>query len=285
MIKRILVALDPDEDTPVATRYAAEMALRCEASVSGLSIIDTKSIDVAVGPGGAIGSAYYAGLTRKRMTDEARETARGLTEAFSARLDEAGVRHGNRVVEGVPVTQVIEAMKYADLLVIGNTSHFHYSQPEKESNTLEDIVKRGIAPTLVVGNTFRPVQHVLVAYDGSDASARTLQRFAQLQPFGTDVAIELVHIRSTDSARERSESELLLQLGAAFLRAHGFEIVVETSRNGGKPGERLLEHARHIDADLLVAGAHSVSAMRRLAFGSTTHALLNDCPTPFFLFH
>lgn len=285
MIKRILVALDPDEDTPIATRYAAALAHRFDAEVSGLAVIDTKKIATEVGPGGAVGAMYYAELSRKRMTDQARETARGLLQSFEAALEAAHVRHGERVEEGVPVKQVIEDMKYHDLLVIGNTPHFYYTHPEEETNTLAKVVKKAITPTLVVGDTFREVKQVLVAYDGSDASARTLQRFAQLQPFGTDIAVELVHIRSTDSQRDRSTSELMLRLGGAFLRAHGFEQVVETSRNGGKPGSRLLEHARHIDADLVVAGAHSVSAMRRLAFGFTTHALIRECPVPFFLFH
>lgn len=285
MLKRILVALDPDEDTPVATRYAAELARRFDAEVSGLAVIDTKHIAAEVGPGGAVGAMYYADLSRKRMVDEARETARGLLQSFEALLDETHVRHVERVEEGVPQRRIIEDMKYHDLLVIGSTSHFFYVRPEEQTNTLAKIVKNGVAPTLVVSDTYREVEQVLVAYDGSDASARTLQRFAQLQPFGTGVAVELVHVRPTDSKRDRTASELMLTLGSAFLRAHGYEQVIETSRNGGAPGSRLLEHARHIEADLVVAGAHSVSAMRRIAFGSTTHALLNDCPVPFFLFH
>ena len=39
MLKRILVALDPDQDTPVATRYARELALRHGAHVSGLAVL------------------------------------------------------------------------------------------------------------------------------------------------------------------------------------------------------------------------------------------------------
>ncbi len=285
MIKNILVALDPDEDTSVATRYAAELARRFDAVVSGLAIIDTKKIAAEVGPGGAVGALYYADVTRQRKTDEARDTARGLLQAFDALLDEAAVRHGERVEEGVPVKEVIKAMKYHDLLVIGSTSHFYYTHPEQKTNTLSKIVKKAVAPTLVVDAIYREIKQILVAYDGSDASARTLQRFAQLQPFGTDVAVELVHVRKSDNKQDRAASALLLSRGGAFLRDHGFAQVVETSRNGGKPDHRLLEHVRHIEADLVVAGAHSVSAMRRLAFGSTTHTLLSECPVPFFLFH
>jgi len=285
MIKRILVALDPDEDTLVAIKYAAALAQRHGAAVSGLAVIDVKHIATAVGPGGAIGGMYYAEQSRQHMTDQARETARGLLQTFDALLGQAGVPHGERVEEGVPVQQVIDDMKYHDLLVIGRSSHFFYNRPDKETNTLAQVVKRAIAPTLVVGGSYHDVHRILLAYDGSDASARTMQRFAQLKLFGVGVPIEIVHVRANDSERERATSELLLSQGAAFLRAHGFDNVVETSRDGGKPGEKLIEHASHIEADLIVAGAHSVSAMRRMAFGSTTHSLLTLSSHPLFLFH
>ena len=41
MIKKILVALDLDTDTPVATRYALDIAERYGASLTGLAVVDT----------------------------------------------------------------------------------------------------------------------------------------------------------------------------------------------------------------------------------------------------
>ena len=47
--------------------------------------------------------------------------------------------------------------------------------------------------------------------------------------------------------------------------------------------EAILDYTRNVDADLLVAGAHSVSGIKRIAFGSITEKLLKDCPLPMFL--
>lgn len=285
MIKRILVALDPDQDTPIATRYAAEVARRYDAAVSGLAVVDTAHIAREIGPGGAIGATYYLEQSRKRKVDEAREAGQTLVADFEAALEEAGVRHGERLEEGVPSQRVIEEMKYCDLLVVGRTPHFFYDQPERETQTLAKIVKRGVAPTLVVGDQYRAVERVLLAYDGSDPAARTLQRFAQLQPFGRDLSVHLVNVHAGDTKGASRHSELLLRLACQFLSAHGFERVVETSMAGGAPAERLLEQAERVGSDLIVVGAHSVSAVRRMAFGSTTHTLLETCMLPLFLFH
>ena len=285
MIKRILVALDPDQDTPVATRYAAEIAQRYDAALSGLAVVDTGHIAREVGPGGAIGATHYLEQSRKRIVDEAREAGQALVAAFEAALDEAGVRHGERVEEGAPDQRIIEDMKYADLLVIGRTPRFFYHRPERETDILAKIVKRGVAPALVVGEEYRAIERVLIAYDGSDPAARTLQRFVQLRPFGRELAVELVHVHPSETKGAAQRSELLLRLAGSFLQAHGFERVTETSMAGGGPAERLLEQADRVGADLIVAGAHSVSAVRRMAFGSTTHTLLETCTLPLFLFN
>lgn len=285
MIKRILVALDPDDDTPVATRYAARLAQAAHADVTGMAVVDTAAMAAEVDPVGAIREGYGAGLARGHLAGEARDTARTLLRAFGADLADAHVRHRTCVAEGEPAGALLESLRYHDLLVVGRAAQCLDTHPERPTDALARLVKKAVAPVLVVGASFRPVRQVLAAYDGSDAAARTLQRFAQLQPFGPAVFVELVHVRPSDREADRRRSEELLRAARGYLRAHDFDQVVETSCAGSAPGAVLLELAEHLGADLLVAGAHSVSAMPRLAFGSMTHALLTEGSAPLFLYH
>lgn len=285
MIKIILVALDPDQDTPVAAQYAAQIASRSNAKVKGLAVIDTNRIAAEIGPGGAVGAMYYMETTRKRMLDEARDIARVLVGSFDSTLSQSHVTHEEDVKEGSPVEQVLEELRYSDLLVIGRTPHFFYNRPERKTNTLARIVKRSVTPSLIVTEKFQPVRHVLIAYDGSDPSARTLQRFAQLKPFGTDLIVELVHVRTGESIRWPGLSDVLLEGANRYFGAHGFERIRHSTMDGEKPAQVLMDYAASMRVDLIVAGAHSVSGVRRVAFGSTTHELLSMCTVPMFVFH
>ncbi|MDX1547388.1 MAG: universal stress protein [Rhodothermales bacterium] len=248
-------------------------------------MVDTRQIAAEVGGGGAVGGLYYAEQARQAVTDQTRAAARALVRAFHAVVEAEHLRHGEAVEDGVPYRRIIEQMRYHDLLVIGRVPHFYYRRPTQRTNTLAEVVKRGTAPALVVGDVLGDVQRVLVAFDGSDAAARTLQRFAQFRLFGTDLAVEVVYVRSGGARRERDVGEVLLRRAAAFLTAHGYDHLATTSLDGGTPGERLPAYACQTGAGLIVAGAHSVNAMRRLAFGSTTHALLEGCNVPLFLHH
>ena len=101
MIKKILVALDADTDTPVATRYAADIARRHNAEVTGLAVVDMGSIE-ASSRGGGIGSMYLMEKLQENLTAEARSVARQLTGEFNAAMKDSGVGFDAQVEEGVP---------------------------------------------------------------------------------------------------------------------------------------------------------------------------------------
>jgi nucleotide-binding universal stress UspA family protein len=277
MIRRILIALDPDSDTPVATRYAVDIAKHYDAEVTGLAVIDMGQIE-AGSRGGGIGSMYYAEKLRQNLTAEARAKAHELLAEFESLVKEAGVRYGELLQEGVPFQRIVEDMNYYDLLVVGKEPHFFYSHPEQRTETLVRVVKSTVAPTLVVGKEHRPVNRVLITYDGSTPSARAMRRFLHLKPFGTEVNLELLNIYKDDE----NEAALLLRLAQAYTEAHGFTAKL-TSRKGNDVSREIVDHVQTTHADLVVAGAHSVSKIKEWAFGSTTNSLLKECPVPLFL--
>lgn len=277
MIKKILVALDPDSDTAVATRYATDIARRYGASVTGLAVVDLGRIEADT-KGGGIGSYYYAEKLREKLTTETRSKARELLDKYEAAMNETGVDHVEVVEEGVPFQRIVEDMKYHDLLVIGKDPHFFYGMPDKSTDTLARVVRDTVGPTLVVGKSYGAIGRVLVAFDGSNAASRALKQFVHSMPFGKDVELHVVNVYDKDA----NESELTLRLVDEFLKSHGIEAKT-TAIKGGKTIELLMDHINAIDATLLIAGAHSVSALRRMAFGSTTSKLIEESPIPMFV--
>lgn len=277
MIKRILLAIDSDEDSVIAARYAIDLARRHDAVVNCLAVIDLQSIESST-RGGGIGSFYYAEKLQEKLTDDTRKLARELTERYDAMLGEAGIRHGELIREGVPFERIVEDMKVHDILVVGKDPHFFYAHPEKDTHTVARVVKRTVAPTLVVDNEYRDVKRVVVAYDGSDAAARAVRRFVHLKPFGPDVDVQVLTVYN----KNEDEAELLLKLISDYIADHGFSCKT-TALKGTDPGEEILKYLSDTEADLLIAGAHSISAIKRITFGSTTARLLSSCSIPSFL--
>lgn len=280
MIKRILVPLDPDADTPVAIRYASEIARHHQAVVTGLAVVDTEGI--AEGSrGGGIGSLYYAEKLRGRLTEETRTKARELVHLFEQAMETSGVPYRNAVEEDVAFRRINEDAKSHDLIVVGREPHFFYGHPNDLTETLAHVVKESSCPVLTVRAEYTPVEHVLMAYDGSEAAARTMHAFALLKPFGPSVAVSLFTVY--DGPGEKPEADLRLQHAQAYLEAHGFS--TSATASDGKADVLILQHAQQSGADVIVMGAHAVSKWRQMAFGSTTSTLLKKADLPLFLFH
>lgn len=284
MIKRILVALDTDKDTPIATRYALRLAARYNASLTGLAVVDVQHIYTNVGYAGGAG-VYYADRMREYLSEDTRREAQALIKTFSGMAEKSNAVHYEVIEEGVPYEYIVDEMKYHDLLVIGRESHFFYNRPEQNTDTVEQVIKKGISSTLVVLDEYHEVEKVLMAFDGSDAAARTMQHFVHLQPYGKDVEIDLVHVPSSKDLADEEESEWLLSRAEHFLRDHGFSYVMKTILDHGDPAKRILERMDTFSADLLLLGAHSVSAIKRVTLGSTTHELVKKSKIPLFLGH
>ena len=284
MTQRLLVVLDPDADTPVATDTAIDIARRYQAEVTGLAFVDKDSIGADTA-GGGIGSYYYAEKLRETLTEETRQRAHELVEEFTARVESAGVRHsGDRVGEDSLVKSLLDEMRTHDLLVAGRESHFYYAEPERRTHTLAKVLEEGAAATLIVGSRPVDVRRVAVAYDGSGPSARAMQKFAHLSPFGTDLDVEVVHVRGGSEA-ERLASDRLREDAAAYLGAHGFDRVTTTAVESSDPAERISEMAQGDRADLIVSGAYAKKGFRKLMFGSSATKLLDQAKVPLFLYH
>lgn len=282
MIKRIIVALDPDQDTPVATRYAIRLAKRFDASVTGLAVVDIENIQTVIGVGGF--GAELSGLTIwNEMAEETREEAERLLDSFGKAVDKAGVRHRDIRKEGVSDDLIIEEMKYHDLLIVGRDSRFFYNEPERDTQTLAKVVKGGVSPTLVVTDEYQDVEKILIAFDGSAPAARSLKGFVHLLPYGKDLEIELVNIAEGESSEQMEQSAAILNQAENYLKEHNFSYITKVVLEKGNPAEQILERQKMNNPDLVVLGAHAVSAIRRATFGSTTHEMITKTAGPLFL--
>ncbi len=271
MIKRILIALDQDADTPVAVDYAFGVAHRSLAEVTGLAVVDTDRIEES-SSGGGIGSMYYAEKLREKLTDRTRKRARELIEEFSHASAEENIPCQVVVKEGAPSDQIIEEQKYHDLLLIGNNPHFFYGHPDQTTTTLGHVVKKCVAPVIIVPDKYCTITNAVLAYDGSLPAVRVMQRFAQMSPFGNGFT---VHVLTVCDKKNDAEAEMKTHHACEYLRDFGYEAHPVTL-HGERPIRHILAYAEQEGAELIIAGAHSTSMIHKLAFGSTTEKLVDD---------
>ncbi len=276
MIKRILVGISDATYTVASTRHAIELAQRCGASLTGVSILDLAGIrkEAASVP---LGGGGYNSDLRDAAFQDAHDSMEEALDKFVRMSDEAGVKHEFERVTGEPFSEFIERSKYHDLMVCGLHRMFEHGVLPEPQNELARLVASGVRPILATSAVYRPAKKVLIAYSNSVESAKTMRRFTQLSHILAPKAI--VQIVSFGKAGGEAPSSLLK--AREYLQAHGINPEIQFIEDSPRTG--VLKRADQWGADLIVIGNSAKSLLRRKVFGETALHTIRNAEVPLFL--
>jgi len=273
MLKRILVALSGTPFTPVAVRRAVELGRRHGASLTGVTVIDIERLsDVGPVP---IGGASRAQAVAEHRVAVTQQRVEGEIARFEKACTEASVPYVVHRERGDAFELLLGRWRYHDLTIIGLRGLFEYGVVHNPDDQLIKLIRRGVTPIIAVSAKYREVRRVLVAYNGSPASAMAMKRFAQLRLW-PDTTVKLACF----GFDEEAATPLLID-AARYLRAHGYKQETESLPGSGK--KRLLAHAQEWGADLVVMGSTYRSRIAKVMLGETTQEVLMHAEMPLFL--
>ena len=273
MIKRILVALSGTPFTEAAIQHTIELARRHEAEVTGVTDVDlAKLANVGPLPVGAGAAAHDLVEHRIQLTEQHVEEA---ISRFESSCAEAGVNHTVVREAGSPFEKLISLWRYHDLTIAGLRGLFEYGVVHNPDDMLIQLIAKGVRPILAVARSYRPIRRVLVAYNGSMESAKSLKRFIQSRLW-PEIAIRIVCFDFPED-----EAKEMLADAVDYCRVHGYE--AQQQREAGSGGERVLACAGQWEADLIVMGSTSRARIFKHLLGDTALHSVRHAEIPLFL--
>jgi len=274
MAKRILVGLAGTSYSDAAIQQAVDLARSHEAELTGVTVVDSKQLSsVGAAPIGAQDSGIQLREHRLQVTSERVEE---VIAAFGQACTAENVPYSVHREEGDAFDSMLSYSRYHDLTVFGLRGVFEYYYKKEESlELLGRLVGGGVRPILAVSRQFRPIRRVLVAYNGSRGSAKTLRQFIQFRLW-PDMQLRIVTFGKVEE-----DPEDLLTNAAAFCRAHGFDPEVEHIAQ--RASRRLLSHAADWGADLIVMGNSRRTFLLRTLFSETMLHVMQNADLPLFL--
>jgi len=274
-IQRILVGLGTSRTARSVTEHAIDIAKPRGAIVSGLAVTDPVRLEWTGPRPMGVGVEERTTELRKSRYERAQADIAAAGAEFAARCSAAGVAHIIDEETGDPFDVAEELVRYHDMCVFGLRGLFEHDVVPEPVDALERLVSAGVRPILAVGEEFRPIQKVLVAYSGSIESAKTFKHFVQSGLYA-DATIRIVHFGSDDEAANRR-----LQKASLYFAAHGR--AVDTDHAPGNPATALVPYATTWGADLIVAGNSAKNLLMRKLFGETALQLLRESTLPLYL--
>ncbi|UUP17366.1 universal stress protein [Nitratireductor thuwali] len=177
---------------------------------------------------------------------------------------------------GDVVETVAEIEADTDMFVIGKRGEAADFAKLHLGSNLERVARASTKPVFVASRAFKPIDKVLVAFDGGASSMKAVDAMAR-SPLFAGLPVKLLTVGSDGSDIRRR-----LEDARATLAAGSIEAEIEIA-----PGQAEIVIAERVESErfnLLVMGAYGHSRIRSLIIGSTTTEMLRSCKIPVMLF-
>ena len=201
---------------------------------------------------------------------------RAILEDARALVDEAGVNEiTTRLRHGDIVETITEIEDDARVIVIGKRGEAADFARSHLGSNLERIVRAAHRPVFVASRAFRPVERVLVAYDGGRSAMKAVDHIARSPLFaGLAVTVATVGPDTPEVRKGLADAKALLQ--AAGIEAGTLVLP-------GQPEKELGKLVEEEGFAMVVMGAYGHSRIRSLVIGSTTTEMVRTCRVPVVL--
>jgi nucleotide-binding universal stress UspA family protein len=277
MLKRILVGVTGTRAFAAKVDFVLDLAERHGAEIGAVSCIDVDRL-AKVGPV-PIGAGPFA----EELVEHRVRRAHACGEEAMRRLAEAGAARGIEVArferEGDPLDVLTKLHRYHDLLCLSLHGWFDDAVIPEPENALLELLAGGVRPILAVPEEPRPVDKVLIAYNGSPQAAKAMRQYAQLRPWG-DAPVEVAC--AGDGATEET-AETLLADARAYCAAQG--LAVNTKHLDEDSPTALLDYAQATGAGSVVMGVSQRRLLITRHLGPHTGAMLRHARVPLFITH
>ena len=274
MVKSILLAVDGSAYTEFVLKYGVALAKAFDAHLRVLTVVDVRFFEwaVAIGVEGfapVLPSTTFQEESQKILEEKADKVLQRAGEMLTAE----GVKFSLEKESGSPVEVICEKVKVADLLVMGSRGEFEKWSDKMLGATFESVSRLSIKPIFVVHKEYRPIQKIMLAYDGSENSNRALPWAGfWAEKFQTPLVVLTVH----DDAEE---GQTVLNEATAYLQSYNIP-EMQTLLKSGDTAETIVGTAREINADVIAMGSYGHSRIREAILGSTTVQVMRKSPVP-----
>lgn len=282
MTNKIIALVDGSAYSASVCDHAAWISARTGATVELLHVLGRRIAPEKADLSGAIAlGARTALLEELAALDEQRaklvtHRGRAILEDARAILDRAGVTEiTTRLRHGDIVDTVMEQEKNADMVLIGKRGEAADFAKGHLGSNLERIVRASRKPVFVASRAFKPIEKVLVAYDGGTSAMKAIDHIAR-NPLYAGLRIHIVTVGATTPEATKGLADARAMLAAAGIEA-------ETDLIHGQPETTLGKYVDEAGFDLVVMGAYGHSRIRSLIIGSTTTEMIRTCRVPVVL--
>ena len=273
MFSHLAVGLDGSPDSAAALELTLDLATVLGSVVHGIHVVDSAIVEGSfiTDIGGAMGVEPLVNLT-PQVEALLRDLGATIREHFQDRAREAGVPFRFHMEQGSVASRLAARADTCGLLMVGKRGLNADAHGDLLGPVTERLLRISRVPVVVAPREPRPVDRILLAYDGSSRSRHALRVSGELAR-ALDVPVTVVHVSADAEAADAVLGEAL-----EYLRPLGLEAATRVAT--GHPPVAIEHLAGETGAGLVSLGSHGHSRLVEMVLGSTTEAVVRRLDLP-----
>ena len=279
MTEKIIAFVDGSLYSKSVCDHTAWIARRADAPVELIHVMARSDAPEKQDLSGSIPLGARTALLEELANLDAKR-AKLLSQHGRAILEDAQGLLSQNEVTGVTTRlrheDILETVSQVEpgarVIVIGKRGDAADFEKETLGSNLERIVRAAKVPVFVASRAFKPIESVLVAFDGGASATKAINLIAQSSVFqGLPITLVSVGKVAPDiESRIAAAGHLLEQAG----------LTCQTRLVDGQPDQALANLIETEGFGLLVMGAYGHSRIRNFIIGSTTTEMVRSCKVP-----
>lgn len=169
---------------------------------------------------------------------------------------------------------------FADLIILNEYETFTKYKEQLPTRFVKDLLGDVQCPVLVVPNSFKPVDKIVLLYDGGPSALYAVKMFSYLFGNFQDLPVEIVTVNDRMDNVRLPDKKLMKE----FIKVHFPKATYTITQ--GYAEEQILGYLRnHKENELVVLGAYRRSELSRWFKTSMADILMKELDTPLFIAH
>ncbi len=279
---KLLACIDGSLYADSVCAYAAWFAKPLEATVDILHVLRRHSdYQSSSDLSGSIGLGARSELLEElTCVDEQRgkldqQKGKLILEHGKKILSDLGLENVETLHRRGALVETIQELETAyDMLFVGKRGEHANTESQYLGSNLEKVARGVHKPLFVVNDQFKPIERILIAYDGKSSTQKAVDFMAD-RPSLSHLECHLLAVQSSSGVNLSSAETKLTEVGYKVI-SH-----IEQSSSVDKT---IAEYVVNNQIDCLAIGAYSHSPLHNLLLGSTTASLITSCKVPILLF-
>ena len=201
-------------------------------------------------------------------------------QRFQSACGKAGIHYSIHRDKSIALQELKHESMFADLIIINEYETFSKYKEELPTRFMKDLLGDVQCPVLLVSNKFKPIEKIILLYDGAPSSLYAIKMFNYLFGNFQDLPVEVFSVNERKANPRLPDNKLMREFIKRHFPKATYNVVT------GEAEEQILDYLRnHKESELVVLGAYRRSELSRWFKNSMADTLMKKLDTPLFIAH